>query len=371
MNQPNTERRPDRDDAPASLLELGTRWRSGTVLKRDVFSTIERGAFRADDHEEEAILRRIDQVPWWSRIIAKRFLAREGRALKIVGPLGIAPRRLHIGRESLVRSWIDGIAMHLARPAGDVDYFRSAKKALHALHRAGVTHNDLAKEQNWLRGTDGHAYLTDFQLATHFPGRGRIFRVAAYEDLRHLLKHKRRYVPDALTAREKRILARKSWFARVWLKTGKRVYLLITRGLLNFTDREGGGPRLVNDAPVVTARIAAHPNVRDVAIVAFPDRRTGVGLYAFIEASGIAEREIEAFTKDGIGKIQMPEHLQLVDALPRNTDGAIHKEILTLIAMNQVDLVAGLTHPGETATVERIVAGRRNLRDRFNLGDAA
>jgi hypothetical protein len=370
MSNLDTERRPARDDAPPPLPELGPRWRSGTVLKRDVFSTIERGALRTGDREEEAILRRIDQVPWWSRILAKHFLAREGRALEIAGPLGIAPRALYRGREALVRSWVDGIALHLAKPTGDVDYFRSAKAALHALHRAGITHNDLAKEQNWLRGPDGFAYLTDFQLATRFAKRGRIFRTAAYEDLRHLLKHKRRYAPDALTATEKRILARKSLLARVWLKTGKRVYLLITRGLLNYTDREGGGPRLVNDAPVVTARIAAHPNVRDVAIVAFPDRRTGVGLYAFVEADGITERDIVAFTRDGIGKMQMPEHLQLVEALPRDASGTVHKEILTLIAMNQVDLVAGLAKPEESATVERIVAGRRNLRDRFNLGGA-
>ena len=41
---------------------------------------------------------------------------------------------------------------------GDVAYFRSAKEALRKLHRAGICHNDLAKEQNWLRGNDGRAY---------------------------------------------------------------------------------------------------------------------------------------------------------------------------------------------------------------------
>ncbi|MBN8956998.1 MAG: hypothetical protein J0H17_10565 [Rhizobiales bacterium] len=86
MSNPDTERRPARDDAPPPLPELGPRWRSGTVLKRDVFSTIERGALRTGDRAEEAILRRIDQVPWWSRILAKHFLAREGRALDATGP---------------------------------------------------------------------------------------------------------------------------------------------------------------------------------------------------------------------------------------------------------------------------------------------
>ena len=164
-------------------------------------------------------------------------------------------------------------------------YFRSAKAALRKLHRAGICHNDLAKEQNWLRGSDGRAYLTDFQLAPGCSRRSRLFRIAAYEDLRHLLKHKRRYAPEALTAAERRVLARKSLFTRVWMATGKQVYHWVTRGLLRFTDREGGGPRLVSrraayrrPAQDRTRRCARSPSSP------IPDRRAGTGLYAFVEA---------------------------------------------------------------------------------------
>ena len=200
----------------------------------------------------------------------------------------VGPELLWAGRQALVRGFINGVALHLAKPHGDVAYFRSAKQALRKLHRAGICHNDLAKEQNWLRGTDGRAYLTDFQLAACFRTRGRLFRIAAYEDLRHLLKHKRSYAPEALTPKERKILARKSLVASVWLMTGKKVYRAITRGLFNFTDREGGGRRLVNDAPVLVDLIRKNPAVRDTAIVAFADRRTGVGLYAFVEADQTA-----------------------------------------------------------------------------------
>lgn len=355
-------------DAVTNVTELGALWRTDTVLKRDVFSTIERGWFRSPSGEVPAILRRIDQVPWWSRPIARHFLGREARALRLAGQTKVAPQVLHAGPTTLVRSWIDGVAMHLAKPTGDRAYFRSGKEALRALHRAGVCHNDLAKEQNWLRGADGRAYLTDFQLATRFSGRGRMFRLGAYEDLRHLLKHKRRYVPEALTATEKRVLARKSWLARLWLVTGKRVYVWITRGLLNFTDREGGGPRLVNDAPEITARLLRHPAVQDAVVVAFPDRRSGTGLYAFIEGRGVSEREAGDFIVAGIGKTRAPEHLQVVEALPRTAAGAVRGEVLSLIAMNQLDLIDNLaTDTNERAVIARIVAGRRNLRDRFNL----
>ena len=225
----------------------------------------------------------------------------------------------------LVRVFIDGVALHIARPYGDRAYFTAAKSALRRLHRAGVCHNDLAKEQNWLRGIDGKAYLTDFQLAFIFRHRGKIFRVAAYEDLRHLLKHKRSYVPDALTASEQRVLVRKSLPTRLWMATGKRVYRLVTRGVFGFTDREGGGPRLVHDAPLIAGALRRDPRVRDAAVVAFPDRRAGTALYAFIESTdALSERHIQDMVA-GCGA-KPPERAQLVDAMPRDTSGRIRTE---------------------------------------------
>ncbi|HVX92301.1 MAG TPA: serine/threonine protein kinase [Xanthobacteraceae bacterium] len=345
--------------------ELDHRWRSAVVLKRDVFSTVERGRFIEAGGDIDAVLRRIDTVPWWTPLIARHFLRREARALARA-PKGIGPDLLFAGRKVLVRRFIDGVPLHIARPTGDHGYFRSARVALRRLHRAGICHNDLAKEQNWLRGADGLAYLTDFQLAICFRRRGRLFRIAAYEDLRHLLKHKRRYLPEALTAAERRVLARKSWPTRVWMATGKKVYILITRGLFRFVDREGSGPRFVRDAPLIVDKLKSHPGVRDAAVVAFPDRRTGTGLYAFVEAdAGVTERALRDVLTSLPG-VSPPERLQIVAALPRNTQGAARSEILQLVAMNQVDQIEALLgDETERKIVASIVAGRRNLRDRF------
>jgi hypothetical protein len=347
-----------------SDTELGGRWHSGTVLKRDVFSTIERGRFRTESGDVDAVLRRLDEVPWWSRPLAYELFRREKKALARAKPLGVAPPLLLAGRRALVRGWIDAVPLHIAKPHGDAGYFRSAKAALRALHRAGIAHNDLAKEQNWLYAQDnvsghGRAYLTDFQLAACFRRRGHLFRIACYEDLRHLLKHKRRYAPDALTAAERRVLARKSLITRVWMATGKKVYYAITRGL-NFTDREGRGLRFVRDAPEIAAKLRTNPQVRDVAIVPFPDRRAGTGLYAFVEGTA-GDGELMQFLGD-----TRPEHLQVVDALPRNAQGEVRSEILELVAMNQLDLIDPLIKSdAERAIVTRIVSERRNLRDRF------
>src|SRR5436190_280957 len=347
---------------------LSARWTEGVLLKRDVFSTVERGRFRDDASEVDAVLRRLDQVPLWSYPLARHLFARERRALTLARDLDVGPKLLWAGRRALVRGFIDGVALHLAKPHGDAAYFRSAKLALRKLHRAGICHNDLAKEQNWLRGSDGLAYLTDFQLAACFRSRSRLFRVAAYEDLRHLLKHKRSYAPEALTPKERQILARKSLVARVWLATGKKVYRAITRGLFNFTDREGGGRRLVNDAPVLLELIRKNPDVRDTAIVAFADRRTGVGLYAFVEADRTAlEAQLRSDLAAAHGP-KPPEYIQVVHALPRDADGKLRTEILQLVAMNQLDLIEPLmTSETDRAFVKSIIESRKNLRDRFNF----
>jgi hypothetical protein len=354
-----------RDDAAI----LAARWIEGVLLKRDVFSTVERGRFRkSDGGEVDAVLRRLDLVPWWSYLPARHLFGRERSALALARDLHVGPELLWAGRKVLVRGFIDGVALHLAKPFGDVAYFHSAKQALRKLHRAGICHNDLAKEQNWLRGTDGRAYLTDFQLAACFKRRGWLFRVAAYEDLRHLLKHKRSYAPGALTPMERKILARKSFVASIWLQTGKRVYRGITRGLFNFTDREGGGRRLVNDAPVLIDLIRKNPDVRDTAIVAFADRRTGVGLYAFVEADHPA---LEAQLRNQLAAAKgpkPPEHIQVVQALPRDAAGKPRTEILQLVAMNQLDLIEPMmTSDADRAFLKDILESRKNLRDRFNF----
>jgi hypothetical protein len=351
--------------APSEIEDC---WTADVVLKRDLLSTVERGRFVTPAGEVRAVLRRIDEVPWWSFALARHLLGRERNALGVAGKLGIAPRLLFGGRNTLVRSWIDGLPLHLAKPHADYGYFRSAKVALRRLHRAGICHNDLAKEQNWLRGSDGCAYLTDFQLAARFSRRTWLFRIAAYEDLRHLLKHKRRYAPAAVSSAERRVLARKSLPTRVWMATGKKVYYAITRGVFRFTDREGGGPRLVNDAPLITARLKTHPQVRETVVLAFPDRRAGTGLYAFVEAGpGLSEHSLREFIAISAAP-KPPEHLQVIQELPRGASGEVRSEILQLVAMNQVDQIDALVgDERERALIARIIADRRNLRDRFSF----
>jgi hypothetical protein len=342
---------------------LAGRWQTAVVLKRDVFSTVERGTFHGDGGDVPGVLRRLDEVPWWSRPLARHLFNRERRALASATRLGIAPPLIYADDRKLVRGYIPGSALKIARPFGDRAYFRSARAALRALHRAGISHNDLAKEQNWLRSPDGRAYLLDFQLAWVSRRRGWLFRMAAYEDLRHFLKHKRRYVPDAVTPAERRVLARKSLPTRIWMMTGKKLYLLVTRGLLGFIDSEGGGPRMAYDAPKIEAALKTFAHVRDVAVLDFPDRRNATGLYAFVESDGpLREDDVRKQLTATVGAGKLPEFIHITDALPRREDGNVRRDILRLISTNQVDLIEPLiASADERRATDRLVAERKNL----------
>lgn len=341
-----------------------------TVLKRDTFSTIERGFWRdADGHVFPAVRRNYAEVKWWVKPLARHFAAREARALIRAEGSGHTVPVYALEEGYLVRGFVDGIPLQIARPRGDRAYFASARKGLREVHRRNIAHNDLAKPQNWLYAADGRAVLMDFQLAMVFSRRSKAFRVAAYEDIRHFLKQKRSYCPEALTAREKKILARKSLFTRVWMQTGKKVYNFVTRRLLNYHDTEGRGPRAMEQGPRIASALAEVAGVRAVHICDFPTAGHSFGLYAFVEAEGVTEDALRAHLAARLPDLLPPEHLQVVPALPRDATGTVRDDLLRLVALNQLDQLSQLPRgPQEEEALTLIIRDRRNLSDRVRGG---
>jgi hypothetical protein len=207
---------------------------TGRTLKRDYLGTVRlesRGS-------EQVVTRTIDEARFLLRPLARMLMRREAAALARLGGEPGVPHLLAADRDGLVRSYLGGQVMFLARPQVRA-YFRSALRLVRRIHRCGVAHNDLAKEANWLCLDDGSAGIVDFQIAVVRSGRGRFFRLLAREDLRHLCKHKQHYLPNALTPRERKLLTTPSVVARAWRAAVKPVYNAFTRGVLGWRDRSG------------------------------------------------------------------------------------------------------------------------------------
>ena len=209
---------------------------STILLKAD-----ELGRIEMTERDGVRVIRRdIVAARWWARAFARCAAAREARALARLDGIEGVPALVGWNGRELLRSYIAGAPMQQAQPC-DRAYYRDALRLLALLHRRGIVHNDLAKEPNWLVREDGRPALVDFQIAWTRGRRGALFRLLAREDVRHLLKHKRTYCPEALTARQRAILDTPAPHARLWRATGKRLYKLIARRIFGYWDNEGQG----------------------------------------------------------------------------------------------------------------------------------
>ena len=328
------------------------------VHKRDGFSETLSGHLEGTP-EMRVVQRRLADVPRWVRPLAWALARREIAGLRAVRGIEGTPQLIRVDREGLVRTFSEGTPLNLARPSNPA-FWRDAHLLLSRLRRRGLAHNDLAKPQNWLMTPDGRAAVIDFQLASHRPRRGWLFRAMAYEDLRHLLKQKRNFAPALLTPTERRVLKRRSLPSRLWRATGKRLYNFVTRRLMHWSDGEGAGQRLREEAPRLAARLAALEGVREAVFCPYSLPARGVGLYGFVE-TGLPLAALRAAVSE-----REAELLQPVARLPRGPDGRVREDVLTLIAGNRLDEIEALVAavPALAETVAPIVAARLNLPDR-------
>lgn len=232
--------------------------RTYRVLKEDAFGRVElleQGGRRC--------IRRVACGCWvpGSRIVARILMARERRALLALAGVDRVPVLVQdpawaaapsadgtvpVPQDVLVRSCLDGEALHLCTRL-PLDFFDELERLVHQLHACGVAHNDLHKEQNVLVGADGLPQLIDFQLASvHVPG-SRTLASRMRDDLRHLAKHRRRYLrhtrvvdvsPPAELLANPPQPPRRRGAALVWRRLVKPVYNLVTRHLLGTRDGE-------------------------------------------------------------------------------------------------------------------------------------
>jgi len=217
-------------------------YESRQLLKKDPLGTVSRLGYMQPGGAVDCVERDTQTATRGLRWAARRLAAREARALGALAGLAGVPVLLHWDGRRLRRSWLEGAPLNRVRPR-DPAYYREALHLVRRLHASGLLHNGLAEPPNWLVMPEGRPALVDFRLAVRPPFRGRIFRALAYEDLRHLLTHKRTYCPERLTARQHSVLARPSPIAALWAYTGKPVYRLLTRPLPGPSDREAaGGP---------------------------------------------------------------------------------------------------------------------------------
>lgn len=228
-------------------------------MKRDVLGAVLRVELEAPEGGvRELVLRTLDG-PLVLRPLAALLAARERRALRACGgavpacglpALSDAERRalsaIRGARRVFVREFVPGVPLHRAELLPR-DFFEHLERIVRGLHAAGVCHNDLHKEQNVVVAPGGWPRLIDFQLASVHPtGAGRAFESRCRDDLRHVQKLRRRYTKDGRGPAELGVLEEhrmpRRGVALLWRRTGKPLYMLLTRGVLRTRDGEERRP---------------------------------------------------------------------------------------------------------------------------------
>ncbi|MFC7395212.1 AMP-binding protein [Scopulibacillus cellulosilyticus] len=105
-------------------------------------------------------------------------------------------------------------------------------------------------------------------------------------------------------------------------------YLNITGRVKDIVNR--GGEKI----PVVEIEnlLYQHENIKDVAIVGMPDPRLGERICAYVTLKEQMDFSLEDITSyldsKNVAKIYWPEHLELIDELPRTITGKVQKYVL-------------------------------------------
>jgi cyclohexanecarboxylate-CoA ligase/acyl-CoA synthetase len=105
-----------------------------------------------------------------------------------------------------------------------------------------------------------------------------------------------------------------------YLRVSGRLKDIIIRGGSNISARE------------IEEHLLAHPAVKDVAVVAMPDRILGERTCAFVVPAGEPPTlySLCRFLRDErrISVTKLPERLELIDALPTTATGKVQKFVL-------------------------------------------
>ena len=155
---------------------------------------------------------------WWGRLanpFSKKWARNEMAICEALrGVPGTVNNYLKVSEQAFLREWVEGVDLGQRKLQGRVPgnaFFEELRSNVEKIHERGIAYNDLAKKYNVVVTEDDHPVLIDYQISMRrYQGRNpvrrklnhRFIRYMQSEDLRHVVKLKRRNNPGLLTAEE-------------------------------------------------------------------------------------------------------------------------------------------------------------------------
>ena len=219
-----------------------------------------------------AVLRRLDEVPWWAAPVAHPPVQRgSGDALRRRGRCSASHPTLLLRGPEPAGARLDrrrGAAYRQARGRRSPISARPRPRCASCIAPASATTISPRSRTGCAAPTG--APTSPISSSPHPSGPQPLFRVAAYEDLRHLLKHKRRYAPEALTAAERACWRRRACRPVSGWRPASRSTTDHARHSSASSTARAAGRGWCTMRRSIAARLKTHPQVRDAAVVAYP-----------------------------------------------------------------------------------------------------
>ncbi len=111
----------------------------------------------------------------------------------------------------------------------------------------------------------------------------------------------------------------------------------------------------------VESALVLHDSVAEAAVVGFPHKIKGQGIYAYvtvmasIEPTDILRDELVALVRKEIGPIATPDVIQWTPGLPKTRSGKIMRRILRKIAANEFEDLGDTTTLADPSVVETLI----------------
>ena len=116
----------------------------------------------------------------------------------------------------------------------------------------------------------------------------------------------------------------------------------------------------------VESALVAHPQVSEAAVVGYPHKIKGQGIYAYVtlmtgeEPSDAVRAELVKWVRKEIGPIATPDLIQFAPGLPKTRSGKIMRRILRKIAEDDFSSLGDTSTLAEPAVVDDLIKNRQN-----------
>ena len=116
----------------------------------------------------------------------------------------------------------------------------------------------------------------------------------------------------------------------------------------------------------IESALVSHPLVSESAVVGYPHKIKGQGIYAFVtlmvgkNSTPELTQELEAWVRKEIGPIAKPDYIQWSPNLPKTRSGKIMRRILRKIAENKFEDLGDTSTLADPSVVKNLIENRLN-----------